>query len=134
MLGAMTPAHTELSGPSTGQPASLREGPHRAPIAGWNSVSGTDDAMMFPADTVTFLLTDIEGSTRLWEADSPVMAAVVARHDEILAAAISNNGGARPVEQGEGDSVVAVFGVAGDALAAALEAQRALGLEPWPKN
>jgi predicted ATPase/class 3 adenylate cyclase/DNA-binding CsgD family transcriptional regulator len=135
MLGAMTPAHTDLSGPPTGRPLS-RPGtpPKGAPTPDAFSADGFDDAMRLPAGTVTFLLTDIEGSTRLWEADSPVMAGMVTRHDEILAAAVRHHGGVRPVEQGEGDSVVAVFGVAGDALAAALEAQRALGQEPWPKD
>jgi predicted ATPase/class 3 adenylate cyclase/DNA-binding CsgD family transcriptional regulator len=90
--------------------------------------------MRLPTGTVSFLLTDIEGSTKLWEADPGAMATLVARHDQILADAVSQHGGVRPVEQGEGDSVVAVFGVARDALAAALEAQLALAAEPWPKD
>ena len=54
------------------------------------------------------------------------------RHYEILDAAIGGHGGVRPVEQGEGDSVVGVFTRAGDAVAAALEAQRALLAQDWP--
>src|SRR4051794_6666721 len=54
------------------------------------------------------------------------MAPAVTRHYELLDAAIEDNGGLRPVEQGEGDSVVAAFTTASDAVAAALAAQRAL--------
>ncbi len=85
-----------------------------------------------PTGTVTFLLTDIEGSTRLWEAGAEEMASSVARHYELLGAAIVLHGGVRPVEQGEGDSVVGAFSKASDALAAALDAQLAFAEEPWP--
>ena len=87
-----------------------------------------------PTGTVTFLLTDIEGSTKLWEAGADEMAASVARHYELLEAAISLHAGFRPVEQGEGDSVVGAFSKASDALAAALDAQRAFAAEPWPED
>jgi predicted ATPase/class 3 adenylate cyclase/DNA-binding CsgD family transcriptional regulator len=85
-----------------------------------------------PAGTVTFLLTDIESSTRLWEAGAAAMREAVARHYEILDEAIARHDGSRPVEQGEGDSVVAAFALAANALAAALDAQRALLAEDWP--
>ena len=84
-----------------------------------------------PSGTVTFLLTDIEGSSRLWEAHGPAMKAAVARHYDILDAVVAAHGGARPVEQGEGDSVVAAFSRASDAVAAALAAQRTLAQEEW---
>jgi class 3 adenylate cyclase len=80
-----------------------------------------------PAGTVTFLLTDVEGSTRLWEHAPTAMPEVIARHYEILDEAI-----VRPVEPGEGDSVVAAFTRARDAVAAALDAQRAVLAEDWP--
>lgn len=79
-----------------------------------------------PTGTVTFLLTDIEGSTALWERDPGGMAIVVERHYEILDEVVVRHGGVRPDEQGEGDSVVAVFVRASDAAVAALEAHRAL--------
>ena len=60
-----------------------------------------------PSGTVTFLLTDVESSTRAWEADAAATAAAIARHEEILGAAITAHAGFRPVEQGEGDSVAA---------------------------
>jgi class 3 adenylate cyclase len=86
------------------------------------------------AGTLTFLLTDIEGSTRRWEAHGPEMTAAVARHYEILDAAITGHGGVRPIEQGEGDSLVAAFAHASDAIRAALDGQRALSDELWPED
>lgn len=79
-----------------------------------------------PTNGVTFLLTDVEGSTRAWQAAPESMTAPVARHYEILDAAIVAHNGQRPQEQGEGDSVVAVFHTAAEAVAAALDAQLAL--------
>ena len=87
---------------------------------------------MLPAGTVGFLLTDVEGSTRLWEADADAMAAAMARHAEILDAAVSAHGGVCPPAQGEGDSVVAAFARASDAVLAARDAQRALASVVWP--
>ena len=85
-----------------------------------------------PVGTVTFVLTDIAGSTRGWESAPEAMGRAVARHYELLDEAITAHGGVRPVEQGEGDSVVGAFSLASDAVAAALDAQRALQAEPWP--
>jgi class 3 adenylate cyclase len=87
-----------------------------------------------PAGTVTFLLTDIEGSTRSWETHGAEMAEAVARHYEILDAAVARHGGVRPIEQGEGDSLVAAFARASDAAAAALDAQLGLIDEHWPEG
>ena len=78
-----------------------------------------------PLGTVTFLLTDIEGSTRAWQTERSGLAEAVQQHYEILDRAITAHGGVRPEEQGEGDSVVAVFTGAAEAVAAAVEAQRA---------
>ncbi len=96
-----------------------------------SGVSGTV-ASDLPTGTVTFLLTDIEGSTKLWEAGAEETAVSIARHYELLHAAVALHGGVRPVEQGEGDSVVGAFSRASDAVAAALDVQRAFTLEPWP--
>jgi predicted ATPase/class 3 adenylate cyclase/DNA-binding CsgD family transcriptional regulator len=85
-----------------------------------------------PIGTVTFLLTDIESSTIAWVSDADSMGDAVARHYELLDEAISAFGGVRPEEQGEGDSAVAAFSRASDALRAALRAQLALASEPWP--
>src|SRR5262245_51611028 len=83
----------------------------------------------FPTGTVTFLLTDVEGSTELWEQEPHAMGVALARHDALVAAAVSGHGGVLVKSRGEGDSCFAVFGRARDAVAAALELQRALRSE-----
>ncbi|MCY7298156.1 MAG: hypothetical protein LH616_02960, partial [Ilumatobacteraceae bacterium] len=85
-----------------------------------------------PTGTVTFLLTDVEGSTKLWERDAPAMAVAIAAHYEIVDRAIAAAGGVRPVEQGEGDSVVGAFSRATDCVTAATMAQRLLAAHEWP--
>jgi predicted ATPase/class 3 adenylate cyclase/DNA-binding CsgD family transcriptional regulator len=87
-----------------------------------------------PAGTVTFLLTDVEDSTRMWERAPEPMAVAIARHYEIVDDAIVAHHGARPLEQGEGDSVVGAFARASDAVAAALDAQRHFLREAWPEG
>ena len=77
---------------------------------------GVTGGFVLPTGTVTFLMTDIEGSTRAWERHPEALAVAVPRHYEILDEAITAHGGVRPVEQGEGDSVVAAFSRASDAL------------------
>src|SRR5690349_15215763 len=78
-----------------------------------------------PTGTVTLLLADVEGSTRLWETQPDAMAAAIALLDETLARLTSVHSGVRPVEQGEGDSFVLAFARASDAVACALALQRA---------
>ena len=82
-----------------------------------------------PTGVVTFLLTDIEGSTQAWQAAPGEMTALVSRHYEILERGIAAHGGVRPEEQGEGDSVVAVFTDPAAALAAAVATQLELRSE-----
>ena len=82
-----------------------------------------------PTGTVTFLFTDVEGSTRLWEDDREGMRLGLARHDEILRATIESHGGY--VFTTAGDSFAVAFGGASDGARAALEAQLALGAERW---
>jgi predicted ATPase/class 3 adenylate cyclase/DNA-binding CsgD family transcriptional regulator len=93
---------------------------------------GGDRAFALPTGTVTFLLSDVEGSTGRWERAPEAMSAAIPRHYELLDAEIVRHGGVRPVEQGEGDSVVGAFSRASDAVAAAIDAQRAFATEPWP--
>lgn len=78
-----------------------------------------------PEGTVTLLLADIEGSTRLWEADRSEMAAALGRLDSVLDEVVPRHGGVRPLEQGEGDSFVVAFALASSAVACALELQLA---------
>jgi predicted ATPase/class 3 adenylate cyclase len=82
-----------------------------------------------PRGTVTFLFTDIEGSTAIWERDREAMATAVARHLALLDAAISAHGGVH--FKTVGDGVQATFPTAPQAVAAAFEAQRALCAEDW---
>jgi class 3 adenylate cyclase len=87
----------------------------------WSDVGVSE----LPTGTVTLLLADVEGSTRLWETQPDEMAAAVARLDQAVADAIAAHDGVRPVEQGEGDSFVVAFGRASDAVACAVDLQRA---------
>jgi predicted ATPase/class 3 adenylate cyclase len=82
-----------------------------------------------PSGTVTFLLTDLEGSTRLWEADHEAMKGAIARHDELLEDAIAGHRGF--VFARMGDGMAAAFATAGDAILAAAAIQRALADERW---
>ena len=108
----------------------------RHSLAAENLVSDAADASTFllPTGTVTFLLTDVEQSTASWEAAPEAMAKAISRHYEILADVVGSHRGVRPVEQGEGDSIVAAFSRGVDAVAAALEAQRRLWAEDWPEG
>ena len=87
-----------------------------------------------PTGTVTFLLTDVEGSTRLWGAHPHAMFQAMARHHQLLHQIIENNEGLLPRDQGEGDSIFAAFARATDAVAAAVQLQLALKAEPWPEG
>jgi predicted ATPase/class 3 adenylate cyclase/DNA-binding CsgD family transcriptional regulator len=78
-----------------------------------------------PTGTVTLLLADVEGSTRLWQTQPEQLTAAVALLDRTLADIVAAHGGVRPVEQGEGDSFVVAFPRASDAVACALALQRA---------
>jgi predicted ATPase/class 3 adenylate cyclase/DNA-binding CsgD family transcriptional regulator len=78
-----------------------------------------------PTGTVTLLLADVEGSTRLWDTQPREMTAAIAQLDSTLAELIAIHGGVRPVEQGEGDSFVLAFARASDAVECALALQRA---------
>jgi predicted ATPase len=79
---------------------------------------------------VTFLFTDIEGSTALWEADPDAMRVALERHDSILRSAIDGQDGY--VFSTGGDGFAAAFARAGDAVTAATEAQQRLVAETWP--
>lgn len=86
-----------------------------------------------PAGTVTFLFSDIEGSTQLvQELDAPRYREMLEKHQGLLRAAFAAHGG---VERGtEGDSFFVVFADAPSAVAAAVEAQRALQAADWPSS
>ena len=92
--------------------------------------SVTIDQNSPPSGTVTFLFTDIEGSTRLWEEHSSEMENALERHDQILRSVLEGYGGY--VFSTAGDAFAAAFSRVGDAVDAAMEAQSQLGSEPWP--
>lgn len=82
-------------------------------------------------ENLTFLLTDVESSTALWEVFPDLMAPGIARHVELIAEAVSDHGGRLHRDRGEGDSTFSVFTSATDAVAAAVAAARALAAEAW---
>ena len=93
-----------------------------AAVLNWSDLGVSE---LVPTGTVTLLLADVEGSTRLWETQPEEMTAAFATLDRTLAEVVGAHGGVRPVEQGEGDSFVIAFGRASDAAACALDLQRA---------
>nr|WP_264032820.1 BTAD domain-containing putative transcriptional regulator [Mycolicibacterium alvei] len=80
---------------------------------------------------VTFLLTDIEGSTAAWEADADAMAVALARHDELVEQVVTSRGGRLIKTRGEGDATFSVFDRPSAAASAAIELQDAIFHEPW---
>lgn len=84
-----------------------------------------------PLGTVTFLFTDVAGSTALWEEAPDAMSAAMRRHDDLIAASIEAAGGSLVRPRGEGDSRFAVFARASDAITAAVAVQRAMCTEAW---
>ena len=84
---------------------------------------------IIPVGTVTFLFTDLEGSTRTWEQQGRAMSTALARHDAIVRLACSGNNGY--VFKTLGDAFCVAFGAAHDALAAAIDLQLGLLAEDW---
>ncbi|MGH3667261.1 MAG: adenylate/guanylate cyclase domain-containing protein, partial [Acidimicrobiia bacterium] len=85
-----------------------------------------------PTGTVTFLFTDIEGSTRLVQSLGDGWVPVLESHNHLIEKAITRNNGV--VVKTEGDSFFAVFAAAVDALQASVQAQHALMDHPWPAD
>src|SRR5215211_2390424 len=83
-----------------------------------------------PHGTVTFLFTDVEASTRLWEASPDAMRAALGAHDRLLRSVIEEHRGY--VFSTAGDAFSAAFWTPGEAVAAAVEVQRRLTTESWP--
>lgn len=92
-----------------------------APLVDWSELGVSE----LPTGTATLLLADVEGSTQLWQTQPEQMTAAVALLDRTLADVVAARDGARPVEQGEGDSFVVAFARASDAVVCALALQRA---------
>ena len=92
--------------------------------AGW--------AAALPTGVITFCMSNIEGSTAMWEAEPAAMAEALVRHDELIADCMAVHGGRFIGSTGEGDAAVSVFDSAPAAVAGALAATRALAAERWP--
>ena len=90
--------------------------------------------MGLPTGTVTFLFTDIEGSTELWEHDEGSARNVLVRHDQIIEQLVEENEGMLVRPRGEGDSRFAVFQYAPGAATAAASIQQAFITESWPTD
>ena len=99
-----------------------------APGVGADEPTGAE----LPAGTVTFLLTDIEGSTRLWETVPDGMEVALELHNRLLGEVIGEHGGVVVTSRGEGDSFFAAFASAVSAVEAAGACQLRLGTEDWP--
>ena len=84
-----------------------------------------------PSGVVTFLLTDIEGSSELWEGNPAAMAGSLERHDDIIAGCTGAHGGRLLKSQGEGDSTLTVFRRASEALACAAELRNSFAGAEW---
>jgi class 3 adenylate cyclase len=87
-----------------------------------------------PGEAVTILLTDIEGSTPLWETHMAAMRVALARHEVLVTELVAPYGGRLIKSRGEGDSTLSMFIRATDAVAAALALQRSLARELWPEG
>lgn len=87
-----------------------------------------------PTGVVVLLMTDIAGSTRLWQADPALMSRALKRHDALMGEAVARHGGALVKAHAAGDSVLAVFTEAAAAIAAAVDIQDTLQRERWPTS
>ncbi len=94
-------------------------------------VVGTEGAVVRPHGTVTFLFGDVEDSARLWEQSPEVMRLAMGAYQRIVRSVIEDHGGF--VFSTAGDALSAALWTPGDAVAAAVEAQRRLGAQQWPE-
>ncbi|HEX9695083.1 MAG TPA: adenylate/guanylate cyclase domain-containing protein [Actinomycetota bacterium] len=90
------------------------------------------DAVDLPTGVVTFMMTDIEGSTRLWEDAPAEMADALSAHDRLVRDRVAGHGGVLVKSRGEGDSTFSVFADPANALAAAISIQSDIAARSWP--
>jgi class 3 adenylate cyclase len=103
-----------------------------APRARPDGPAAAEASVELPTGVVTFALTDIEGSSGLWEADHEAMASALELHDELIARTAAEHAGRLLKTKGEGDATVTVFRRASDAVETAVQLQRALAEAAWP--
>ena len=97
-----------------------------------DGVSAGSGSVELPTGVVTFMFTDIEDSSGLWETDREAMATALEHHDELILEFARAHGGRLLKTKGEGDATVTVFRRASDAAAAAVNLQQALRAASWP--
>jgi predicted ATPase/DNA-binding SARP family transcriptional activator len=95
--------------------------------------SGSQTAIL-PSGTLTFLLTDVEGSTRRWDRNPAAMRLAMEAHDAILGRLVTAHGGAQVESGREGDSILATFTRASDAVACGVAIQREVATHTWPEG
>jgi predicted ATPase/class 3 adenylate cyclase len=107
-------------------------GPHEAITVPLGGAGSRPSAQLLPTGTITFLFTDVEGSTRLWERVPDAANRALMRHDALIETCVAQHAGLLVRPRGEGDSRFAVFDQATDAVEGAAAIQRALAAERWP--
>src|SRR5438445_11691842 len=126
--GVLASDHVAVAQPSTPEspPSAMRESTTPAIVA-----AAVGDGESSAAGTLhrTFLITDIEGSTRLWEERSEAMGSALAVHDHLLRTVVTDHRGT--IVKTTGDGLLAVFSHATAAIEAAVAAQRAIGSTAW---
>jgi class 3 adenylate cyclase len=115
------------------QPQPASEGPSVAPepLAAAGPGTPTRPRPELPSGTVTFLFTDVEGSTTAWLRNRQTMSGALARHDALIEDLVAEHAGQVVRPRGEGDSRFAVFARPSDAISAACAIQVALIREEW---
>ena len=89
---------------------------------------------MLPTGVVTFLMTDVEASTQLWDTDAAAMAVALEFHEDMIARVVERHGGRLLKQKGEGDSTLSVFQRASAAVACAADLQWELATGAWPSR
>jgi DNA-binding SARP family transcriptional activator len=116
--------------------AMLLQKPELSPVGSLDAAPAATSAAAtgLPSGVVTFVLTDVVGSTALWDAHPQAMADTLARHDRLVGEVVASHGGIVLKTKGEGDATMSVFVRASDAVGAAVALQDRLGAEHWPEG
>ncbi len=127
LLGAIT----IITGPGEDLPAEDRRLLTDLAAHAALTLHGVLESTPLPTGIVTFLMTDIEGSTRLWEDDAETMAVALRTHDAMARRVVGDGGGVLVKWRGEGDSTFSVFTNAGQAVLTAMTLQEAIRGHEW---
>ncbi|HEX9094647.1 MAG TPA: BTAD domain-containing putative transcriptional regulator [Candidatus Dormibacteraeota bacterium] len=102
--------------------------------SGLAAAAGGPATPILPSGTVSFLLTDVEGSTRRWDRNPAAMRLAMETHDAVLGRLVTEHGGMQVESGREGDSILATFARASDAVACGVAMQRELSAHAWPEG